>query len=512
MASATLSARVNRRGGAASRRRRSFFLRPVRGSGTDISRPSSARESPILPGRWPVRSWYAGGSRSPLCPARTRRAAGRTSGTGPSPVDVGRVGGDIHGIGFPPRPHGSRYLSGGLAAIGVSLPRTGSVAYQAWTDLTAPGTRSRAADRPARSRSARHCAELTTPDVCPVHRRAARQALEGVTMINSGRKLSAGEPLDGNERTGSWSGAATAAAFAYAVRSGRLDLPLPGSGWTRERWAALAALAEEDLSLARLAEGHAVAVAILAELGARPSTTGSRWGVWAAQPPGPGLIATRTGHGWRLDGTKQYCSGARSCTDALVTAAAPDGSRLFAVSTRDLSPVPGSWPATGMAASDTLDVEFTNISAQPVGEPGRYIDGLASRMAARGWPHAGTAGHAASRGRCWPPRPSATWGRTPRPISVPSTSPCIRHYRRSMRRRPRSTRTRLTIRAAAGCGPCGYVRWSRPWPPRSCTGWAARWGPGRWATTSRIPAGSRISPCTCGSITPNAIWLSSASS
>ena len=25
-----------------------------------------------------------------------------------------------------------------------------------------------------------------------------------------------------------------------------------------------------------------------------------------------------------------------------------------------------------MAASDTLDVEFTNISAQPVGEPGRY--------------------------------------------------------------------------------------------------------------------------------------------
>ncbi len=193
-------------------------------------------------------------------------------------------------------------------------------------------------------------------------------------MINSGRMLSAGDSLDGNERAGSWSGAATAAAFAYAVRSGRLDLPLPGSGWTRERWAALADLAEEDLSLARLAEGHTDAVAILAELGARPSTTGSRWGVWAAQPPGPGLIATRTGHGWRLDGTKQYCSGARSCTDALVTAAAPDGSRLFAVSTRDLSPVPGSWPATGMAASDTLDVEFTNISAQPVGEPGRYID------------------------------------------------------------------------------------------------------------------------------------------
>ena len=263
----------------------------------------------------------------------------------------------------------------GLAAIGVSLPRTGFVAYQAWTDLNRPRHPQPLPPIDQPEVAVRGTARISLrPDVCPVHRRAARQALEGMTMINSGRMLSAGDPLDGNERAGSWSGAATAAAFAYAVRSGRLDLPLPGSGRTRERWAALADLAEEDLSLARLAEGHADAVAILAELGARPSTTGSRWGVWAAQPPGPGLIATRTGHGWRLDGTKQYCSGARSCTDALVTAAAPDGSRLFAVSTRDLSPVPGSWPATGMAASDTLDVEFTNISAQPVGEPGRYID------------------------------------------------------------------------------------------------------------------------------------------
>jgi alkylation response protein AidB-like acyl-CoA dehydrogenase len=191
-------------------------------------------------------------------------------------------------------------------------------------------------------------------------------------MTSSGRTLTAPGALGNDEVTDSWPGAATATAFAHAVRSGRLDLPLPGSGRTRERWAVLASLAGEDLSLARLGEGHTDALAILAELGAGPPPARSRWGVWAAQPPGPGLMATRTGHGWRLDGTKQYCSGARSCTDALVTAAAPDGSRLFAVSTRDLAPVPGSWPATGMAASDTLDVEFTNISARPVGEPGRY--------------------------------------------------------------------------------------------------------------------------------------------
>jgi alkylation response protein AidB-like acyl-CoA dehydrogenase len=169
-----------------------------------------------------------------------------------------------------------------------------------------------------------------------------------------------------------WPGAEVAAAFAEAVESGRLNLPLPGCGRTRERWDALADLAGEDLSLVRLAEGHADALAILAELGALAPPAGRRWGVWAAQPPGPGLTASRGEAGWRLDGTKQYCSGARSCTDALVTATAPDGDRLFAVSTRDLWPVPGSWPATGMAASDTLDVRFSDIPAEPVGAPGGY--------------------------------------------------------------------------------------------------------------------------------------------
>jgi hypothetical protein len=56
----------------------------------------------------------------------------------------------------------------------------------------------------------------------------------------------------------------------------------------------------------------------------------------------------------------------------VVTAAAPDGDRLFAVSTRDLWPVPGTWPVTGMAASDTLDVRFADIAAEPLGGPGSY--------------------------------------------------------------------------------------------------------------------------------------------
>ncbi len=192
-------------------------------------------------------------------------------------------------------------------------------------------------------------------------------------IINSVDLVTTAGPLNVDDRAGSWPGAVVAAAFADAVESGRLNLPLPGGGRTRQRWAILAQLGEEDLSLARLAEGHTDALAILTELGALTAPpAGSRWGVWAAQPPGPGLKASKTTRGWRLNGTKQYCSGARSVTDALVTATAPDGSRLFTVSTRDLSPVPGTWPATGMAGSDTLNVDFADIPAEPVGRLGQY--------------------------------------------------------------------------------------------------------------------------------------------
>ncbi len=168
----------------------------------------------------------------------------------------------------------------------------------------------------------------------------------------------------------------TARAFTAAVESGRLDLPLPGHGRTRVRWAALAALAESDLSLARLAEGHVDAAAILDELGGPTPAPGSRWGVWAAMPPGPSLSAERRDGTWWLDGTKQYCSGARVCTHVLLTADTADGVRLFAAATGHdgVRPVMGTWPAVGMAGSDTLDVRFAHVPAEPVGPPGGYVN------------------------------------------------------------------------------------------------------------------------------------------
>ena len=157
-----------------------------------------------------------------------------------------------------------------------------------------------------------------------------------------------------------------------AAAAGALDLPLPGSGGTLQRWHALAELSAVDLVLGRLAEAHADAVAILAELGG-PSPDGL-WGVWAAEPPSARVEARRTDGGWVLTGHKAWCSGARLLDRALVTAHADDGRRLFAVDLAGLETAPGSWQAVGMAASDSGTVELPGVPAEPVGGPGAYLD------------------------------------------------------------------------------------------------------------------------------------------
>jgi alkylation response protein AidB-like acyl-CoA dehydrogenase len=162
--------------------------------------------------------------------------------------------------------------------------------------------------------------------------------------------------------------------FAEALDQGRLDLPLPGGGRTAERFLALMALGREDPVLARLGEGHADAVAILAELGGEKAGAGERWGVWAAVPAS--VTAVPAGGGWRLSGDRPWCSGAGTCTHALVTATAADGVRLFAVEVGgpEARPVDGTWPAVGMAASDSRTVRFAGAAARPVGGPGQYVN------------------------------------------------------------------------------------------------------------------------------------------
>jgi len=156
---------------------------------------------------------------------------------------------------------------------------------------------------------------------------------------------------------------------------GTPDLPLPGKGATAARLRGLAALGRADPVAARLGEGHADAVAIRAELGDDgPRTAGERWGVWAAVPPS--VRAELNTDGWRLTGDRPWCSGAGWCTHALVTAEADDSIRLFAVTNQPPYAVPldGTWPAVGMAASDSRTIRFTEAPGRPVGHPGEYVD------------------------------------------------------------------------------------------------------------------------------------------
>lgn len=159
------------------------------------------------------------------------------------------------------------------------------------------------------------------------------------------------------------------------LAAGELDLPLPGSGRTSRRWRALSTLTENDTVAGRLAEAHADAVAILAELNGPAPRPGQLWGVWAAEPPDAVVTARPSGDVVHLTGTKAWCSGAGLCDNALVTARLEDGRRaLFTVAVADVSPSDNTWSNIGMLASDTRSVEFDGAIGVPVGSPGAYLE------------------------------------------------------------------------------------------------------------------------------------------
>ena len=101
------------------------------------------------------------------------------------------------------------------------------------------------------------------------------------------------------------------------------ELPLPGGGRTSERLRLLAETAREDLSLAKLAEAHWDAVAILAEAG-RSAEPDVLYAVWASEIPGQALQLKRTSDGYQLSGTKPFCSGIGMVDRALVTVGLPE--------------------------------------------------------------------------------------------------------------------------------------------------------------------------------------------
>ncbi|MFR9728086.1 acyl-CoA dehydrogenase family protein [Saccharopolyspora sp. MS10] len=180
----------------------------------------------------------------------------------------------------------------------------------------------------------------------------------------------------GRERV---AGTSPGRALRELIERDALDLPMPGEGNTRGRWSSLASYGREDLSLARLVEGHTDAVAILREAGRKP-VPGAAYGVWASRAGGAGAVLDDAGG--VLTGTVPMCSGATLVDRALLVArpaSAEDSTRdvLFdiAVEPGTAHPVPGSWRAAGMAGSDTLDVVLRDLplaAGSVVGEPGFY--------------------------------------------------------------------------------------------------------------------------------------------
>lgn len=163
------------------------------------------------------------------------------------------------------------------------------------------------------------------------------------------------------------------AAITLAVDVGP-SLPEPGTGSTSFLWSALATLGATDLTVARAAEPHLDALAILGQAGL-PVAPGS-WGVYAAEGPGEPLRARREGAGWVLSGRKHWCSLAGRLDRALVSAWAGEERRLFEVDLRapGVSPVAGTWVARGLRDLDSGPVDLDDVPAGAVGEAGWYLE------------------------------------------------------------------------------------------------------------------------------------------
>lgn len=164
------------------------------------------------------------------------------------------------------------------------------------------------------------------------------------------------------------------------LAGGGLELPRPGGGRTAQRWAGLAALGRRDLPLARLAEGHCDAVAILAE-GGRLPVGGMLYGVWAARSGGTAARLRHGPGGLVMAGTVRFCSGATLLDRALVVADLPGdttgGPQLVEVALPDgrVRPRSETWQTVAMDTADTHDVEFDDVPVAPtdiVGDPGWY--------------------------------------------------------------------------------------------------------------------------------------------
>jgi alkylation response protein AidB-like acyl-CoA dehydrogenase len=157
------------------------------------------------------------------------------------------------------------------------------------------------------------------------------------------------------------------------------EIPLPGAGHTSERLHLLAETAREDISLAKLAEAHWDAVAILAEAGRTPQP-GTLYAVWASEIPGQALRLERTSDGYELSGRKPFCSGIGIVDCALITVGLPEQLLVEADLRNNQERIAADlemWKVDAFRATQTGAVTFLNSqlsSNAVVGTSGWYLD------------------------------------------------------------------------------------------------------------------------------------------
>jgi alkylation response protein AidB-like acyl-CoA dehydrogenase len=155
-------------------------------------------------------------------------------------------------------------------------------------------------------------------------------------------------------------------------------MPLPGAGETVVRHRRLMDIGRENLALARLAEAHWDATAILAEAGRDPEP-GAIYGVWASEIPGQPLRLESGDDALAISGSKRFCTGAGLIDRTLITVGDPD-QLLVDVDLRKTSGTvqfrESSWKSTAFLNTQTATATFdaTPVSAQQIiGGAGWYL-------------------------------------------------------------------------------------------------------------------------------------------
>ncbi len=137
----------------------------------------------------------------------------------------------------------------------------------------------------------------------------------------------------------------------------------------------LADVAQLDVALARLVEGHADAVRILTQAGTTPREGG--YGVWASRSAGTGLRATPAADhdGWCLDGELRFASGIDVIDRVLVPGWVDDDTHLlFDVAAHAFEADRDSWHTAAMAGSRSFTVHAVGVRAgDPVGDENFYL-------------------------------------------------------------------------------------------------------------------------------------------